>query len=108
MIRSSQSSAYTRQCFSNFMHIIVNDKSIPRVPELGSSASCIAPTLITSGELDGENSQESRRKFPAAVTTTMLLATASLMASLIAGVIGPMRDIEITDLLPVCLARLTT
>jgi len=45
---------------------------------------------------------------PAAVTTTMLLATATLMASLTAGVIGPIRDIEITDLLPVLLARLMT
>ena len=41
---------------------------------------------------------------PAAVTTTMLLVTASLIATLTASVFGPINDMEITDRLPVCLA----
>ena len=45
---------------------------------------------------------------PAAVTTTMLLATASLMATSTASVFGPIKDMEITDRLSVCLARSIT
>jgi len=38
--------------------------TLPGHFDSGSSASCVAPTLITSGELEGEYSQESLRKLP--------------------------------------------
>ena len=52
----------------NSSNVVINTWSVNTVNYipgyLSSSACCVPPTLITSGELEGEYSQESLRKFP--------------------------------------------